>query len=54
MQIILLSLVILTHLVDLILSNFYEILSKANLPDHLYPKLIIGNHDDREILKKFS
>jgi len=26
---------------------FINILSKATLPNHLYPKLIIGNHDNR-------
>ena len=31
---------------------FINILSDAGLPDHLYPKLILGNHDDRENFKK--
>ena len=31
---------------------FIKILSNARLPDHLYPKLIIGNHDNRENFKK--
>jgi len=29
-----------------------EILNKSNLPNSLYPKLMIGNHDDREMFKK--
>ena len=29
-----------------------EILNKSNLPINLYPKLMIGNHDDREKFKK--
>ena len=32
-------------------KKFDEILTKANLPDHLYPKLLMGNHDDRQIFK---
>tara|TARA_B100000579_G_scaffold255201_1_gene210102 strand:- start:1531 stop:2328 length:798 start_codon:yes stop_codon:yes gene_type:complete len=31
---------------------FIKILSDAELPDHLYPKLILGNHDNRENFKK--
>ena len=31
---------------------FIKILSNAGLPDHLYPKLILGNHDNRESFKK--
>ena len=34
-------------------KKFEGILKKANLPDHLYPKLIIGNHDDRDIFKGY-
>ena len=34
-------------------ESFNEILIKAELPDHLYPKLIMGNHDDREIFKNY-
>jgi 3',5'-cyclic AMP phosphodiesterase CpdA len=30
-----------------------EILEKAKLPMHLFPKLILGNHDDREVFKNF-
>jgi 3',5'-cyclic AMP phosphodiesterase CpdA len=30
---------------------FINILSKVTLPNHLYPKLIIGNHDNRENFK---
>jgi Icc protein len=29
-----------------------EILDKENLPLHLLPKLILGNHDNREVFKK--
>ena len=32
-------------------KRFNEILIKAALPDHLYPKLIMGNHDDRDTFK---
>ena len=32
-------------------QSFNKILIEAALPDHLYPKLIIGNHDDRDIFK---
>ena len=31
---------------------FINILTEAKFPEHLYPKLIIGNHDDRENFKK--
>tara|TARA_B100000579_G_C22719726_1_gene798788 strand:- start:360 stop:1157 length:798 start_codon:yes stop_codon:yes gene_type:complete len=31
---------------------FNRTLKEAILPDHLYPKLILGNHDDRENFKK--
>ncbi len=31
---------------------FLEILNETKLPNHLYPKLIIGNHDNRENFKK--
>ena len=34
-------------------ESFNEILIKAALPDHLYPKLIIGNHDDCDIFKNY-
>ena len=34
-------------------ESFNEILIEAALPEHLYPKLIMGNHDDRDIFKKF-
>ena len=30
---------------------FIKILSDAELPNHLYPKLILGNHDNRENFK---
>ena len=31
---------------------FINILSDAGLPDHLYPKLILGTHDDLENFNK--
>ena len=31
---------------------FSKILTEAKLPNHLYPKLILGNHDNRENFKK--
>ena len=31
---------------------FIKMLTEAKLPDHLYPKLILGNHDNRENFKK--
>ena len=31
---------------------FIKILEELELPDHLYPKLILGNHDNRENFKK--
>ena len=31
---------------------FIKILKEVNLPEHLYPKLILGNHDNRENFKK--
>ena len=31
---------------------FIKILEEFELPDHLYPKLILGNHDNRENFKK--
>ena len=31
---------------------FIKILGELELPDHLYPKLILGNHDNRENFKK--
>ena len=34
-------------------KNFDEIFTKANLPNRLNPKLLIGNHDDREIFKNY-
>ena len=34
-------------------KSFNEILIEAALPEHLYPKLIMGNHDDRDIFKNF-
>ena len=34
-------------------KKFDEIFNKANLPNHLSPKLLIGNHDDREIFKNY-
>ena len=34
-------------------KKFDEIFTKANLPDRLNPKLLIGNHDDREIFKNY-
>ena len=34
-------------------KKFDEIFTKANLPNHLSPKLLIGNHDDREIFKNY-
>ena len=30
-----------------------EILENANLPKHLFPKLILGNHDNRKTFKNF-
>ena len=43
-----------THYGDLAsYKKFDEIYTKANLPDHLYPKLLIGNHDDRKIFKNY-
>jgi len=30
-----------------------EILDQVNLPKHLFPKLILGNHDNREIFKNY-
>ena len=32
---------------------FIKILGELELPDHLYPKLILGNHDNRENFKKY-
>ena len=34
-------------------ESFNNILIEAELPDHLYPKLIIGNHDNRTIFKNY-
>jgi len=34
-------------------KKFDEIFTKASLPNHLSPKLLIGNHDDREIFKNY-
>jgi len=34
-------------------ERFNEILIEAELPEHLYPKLIMGNHDDRDIFKNY-
>tara|TARA_Y100001970_G_scaffold22695_1_gene26323 strand:- start:166 stop:963 length:798 start_codon:yes stop_codon:yes gene_type:complete len=31
---------------------FNKILEEINLPEHLYPKLILGNHDNRDNFKK--
>ena len=31
---------------------FLKILNETKLPNHLYPRLIIGNHDNRENFKK--
>ena len=31
---------------------FNKILTGAKLPNHLYPKLLLGNHDDRVTFKK--
>lgn len=31
---------------------FNKILTDAKLPNHLYPKLLLGNHDDRDTFKK--
>ena len=33
-------------------EKFIKILDDANLPSHLFPKLIIGNHDNSEMFKK--
>ena len=33
-------------------NKFHNILHKSNLPKKLYPKLMIGNHDNRENFKK--
>ena len=34
-------------------KKFNEIIETAQLPSHLYPKLILGNHDNREIFKSY-
>ena len=34
-------------------ESFNKILIKSKLPDHLYPKLMMGNHDDRNIFKNY-
>ena len=33
-------------------NEFYNILNKSKLPKNLYPKLMIGNHDNRENFKQ--
>ena len=30
-----------------------EMIDSTNLPEHLFPKLILGNHDDRKIFKNY-
>jgi len=43
-----------THQGDVASYNMFdEIFTKANLPNHLNPKLLIGNHDDRETFKNY-
>ena len=34
-------------------KKFDEIIETVKLPEHLYPKLILGNHDNREIFKNY-
>ena len=34
-------------------KKFDEIIETVKLPKHLYPKLILGNHDNREIFKNY-
>ena len=37
---------------DVSYKIFIKMLEEVKLPDHLYPKLILGNHDNRENFKK--